>query len=64
MILENLKKNSRNAQRILSQAVSDLNMEKSCQCGEALKYALITDPGVMDKGTKDRLQCIVGKYLD
>jgi len=63
MILENLQKNSRTAQLILARTVADMNMDRSCQCGEALKYALITDKQIIDDKTKKRLECIVGKYL-
>lgn len=63
MILGNLQKNSRTAQLILAQTVADMNMDRSCQCGEALKYALITDRQIISDDTKKRLECIVGKYL-
>jgi len=64
MILANLQKNSRTAQSILSQAVADMNMDRTCQCDEALKYALITDRKLINEETKNRLKCIVGKYLE
>jgi 5'-methylthioadenosine phosphorylase len=64
MILDNLQQNSRTAQLILSQAVADMNMDRSCQCGEALKYALITDKRMVDAETRKRLECIAGKYLE
>jgi len=64
MILDNLQKNSRTAQLILSQAVADMNLDRSCQCGEALKYALITDKQMVHADTIKRLECIVGKYLE
>jgi len=63
MILENLQKNSRAAQKILAQAVADMTPERTCRCGEALKYALITDKSLIDAETKKRLECIVGRYL-
>ncbi|MEJ2245300.1 MAG: S-methyl-5'-thioadenosine phosphorylase [Acidobacteriota bacterium] len=64
MILDNLQQNSRTAQLILSQAVADMNLDRSCQCGEALKYALITDKQMVDADTRKRLECIAGKYLE
>jgi 5'-methylthioadenosine phosphorylase len=64
MILQNLRKNSRTAQSILAQTVADMNMERACSCGEALKYSLITDKNLVDAETRARLQCIVGKYLE
>jgi 5'-methylthioadenosine phosphorylase len=64
MILDNLQQNSRTAQLILSQTVADMNLDRSCQCGEVLKYALITDKQMVDAETRKRLECIAGKYLE
>ncbi|MBN2241293.1 MAG: S-methyl-5'-thioadenosine phosphorylase [Acidobacteria bacterium] len=64
MILGNLQKNSRNARKILAETVRGMNLKRACQCGEALKYALITDKNLIDEETKTRLDCIVGKYLE
>jgi len=63
MILDNLQKNSRTARSILAQTVADMNMNRACQCGEALKYSIITDKNLIDAATRQRLKCIVGKYL-
>jgi len=63
MILGNLQKNCEAAQSIIAQTVQDLQPARSCQCGEALKYALITDKTKIPAETKSRLECIVGKYL-
>ena len=63
MILDNLQKNSRTAQSILAQTVADMNMDRACMCGEALKYSIITDKNLIDAATRKRLECIVGKYL-
>ena len=38
-----------------------LEEAKKCQCGEALKYAVITDKTKIPAGTKRKLACIVGK---
>ena len=63
MIVGNLQKNSQAAQAIIQQTVHDLNHSRKCQCGEALRYALITDKTLIPQDTKNRLQCIIGKYL-
>ena len=63
MIIGNLQKNVRAAQAIIGQAVLDMNYTRQCQCGEALKYALITDRGAIPDEAKKRLDCIAGKYL-
>jgi 5'-methylthioadenosine phosphorylase len=64
MILDNLQKNSRAAQSILARTVAEMNLERACQCGEALKFALLTDRKLIDAETANRLRCIVGKYLE
>jgi 5'-methylthioadenosine phosphorylase len=63
MIIGNLQKNCQAAQSIIAQTVADLREERNCACGEALKYALITDKAAIPAGTRSRLDCIVGKYL-
>jgi 5'-methylthioadenosine phosphorylase len=63
MIVSNLQKNVQAAQSIILQTVQDLNHTRICRCGEALKYSLITDKTLIPEETKQRLQCIVGKYL-
>ncbi len=63
MILDNLQENSRTAQSILEQTVKDIHPERKCSCGDALKYALITERSRIDRETASRLQCIIGKYL-
>lgn len=63
MIIANLQKNCQAAQSIIAQTVQDLSYTRRCQCGEALKYALITDRAVVPADAKKRLECIIGKYF-
>ncbi len=63
LIIANLQKNCRAAQAIIAQTVKDFNFERKCQCGEALKYSLITDAAAIPAEVKARLDCIIGKYL-
>jgi len=63
MILDNLRQNSRHAQSIILRAVTDLSKERKCGCGDALKYALITDRALVPAETLKRLRHIVGRYL-
>jgi 5'-methylthioadenosine phosphorylase len=63
MIIKNLQRNCETAQLIIAQAVKDLSDSRRCQCGEALKYALITNKNLIPKDVKERLRCIIGKYL-
>jgi len=63
MIIGNLVQNSRNAQSIIIETVAGLSESRNCLCGQALKYALITDPSRIPEETRSKLACIVGKYL-
>ncbi|HYK91073.1 MAG TPA: S-methyl-5'-thioadenosine phosphorylase [Acidobacteriota bacterium] len=63
MIIGNLMQNSRNAQSIILHTVERLPEIRRCRCEQALKYALITDRTLVSEETKQRLGCIVGKYL-
>ena len=62
-IIENLQKNSRNAQEIIRAAVGRLPEGRSCRCGSALAHALITDLAKVPAETRERLSLLVGKYL-
>jgi 5'-methylthioadenosine phosphorylase len=63
LIVGNLQKNCETAQKILMQTLKDMSDERKCQCGTALQYAIITDKTMIPSATRDRLDCIVGKYL-
>ena len=63
MIIANLNKNCHAAQSIIAQTIQDMNYTRSCQCGEALKYALITNKALVTGDVKSRLECIIGKYF-
>src|SRR3954470_9868238 len=42
-VIENLKKNSDNAQKIIRAAVKKLPTDRTCKCATALQYAIMTD---------------------
>ncbi len=63
LIIANLQKNCQAAQSIIAQTVKDFDFTRKCQCGEALKYSLITDRAAITDEAKKRLACIVGKYF-
>src|ERR671913_153561 len=44
MVIANLMENARTAQQIIAEAVDRLPFTRTCECAEALKYALITRP--------------------
>jgi len=62
-IIATLNQNSENAQRVLRETVRAMPGERSCKCGSALQYSLVTDAKLVPKATKKRLAAIIGKYM-
>lgn len=63
MIIQNLRKNTENAKRILRQIVRSLPDERECSCKDALKHAIITDKSAISEQVKKDLEIIIGKYV-
>ncbi len=51
------------AKNIIRRAVADLAAARTCDCGSAMRHAVITDRSVIPAETKEKLAPIVGKYL-
>jgi 5'-methylthioadenosine phosphorylase len=62
-ILDNLMKNVENAKQILKSVVTEMEDVRRCECKDALKHALITDPQMIPPDVKKRLDVIIGKYV-
>ncbi|EKD36549.1 MAG: hypothetical protein ACD_75C01467G0001 [uncultured bacterium] len=62
-IIQIIHQNVAMAKNIIRQAVVDISLDRTCGCGSALQYAVITDRSVIPVETKEKLQLIVGKYL-
>jgi 5'-methylthioadenosine phosphorylase len=63
MIIANLTQNAKTAQAIIANAVDALPFERTCECADALKFALITRPDAVPARTLVDLAPIVGRYL-
>jgi 5'-methylthioadenosine phosphorylase len=63
MIVQTLMKNAETAQRAIAEAITKLSVARSCDCGSALKFALITRPDAVPAQVKKDLAPIIGKYL-
>lgn len=63
MVIQNLLNNVDNAKKILSIAIKNLPEKRSCACGNALKYAIITDTKLIPAKVKKDLEIIIGKYI-
>jgi 5'-methylthioadenosine phosphorylase len=63
-IIHNLTQNADNASKVVRTAVRNLQLApRTCGCGQALQYALITDPKAVPAATLAKLELLVGKYL-
>jgi 5'-methylthioadenosine phosphorylase len=62
-IIAIIKANVANAKKIIKQAVQKISAERSCPCGESLKYAVISDTSVMPVETRENLELLLAKYL-
>src|SRR6516225_1578102 len=62
-IIENLKKNSENAQKIIRATVQRLPIDRTCKCGHALQHAILTDLKRVPAQTRQRLDLLLKKYL-
>ncbi len=65
LILENLRCNIGNAKTLVRKAVVALpeGPPGACGCGDALRGAIVTDPALVSRETRDRLRPLIGKYL-
>ena len=62
-VIENLKKNSDNAQKIIRAAVKRLPVDRTCKCGHALKHAIMTDLSKVPAKTRERVELLIKKYV-
>jgi 5'-methylthioadenosine phosphorylase len=62
-VIENLKKNTENAQKIIRATVQRLPMDRTCKCGHALKHAIMTDLKRVPAQTRQRVELLIRKYV-
>lgn len=60
-VVATMKSNVEKAQQVIRLAIPNLT-GRSCQCGSALKGAIMTDPGVIPAEARDRLGIFINKY--
>ena len=63
MVIKNLTTNTNNAKRLLIQIIDRLVKERDCECGEASKFAVITDEKKRNKKQVDKLKKILPEYF-
>ncbi len=63
MVVNNLNKNASNAKALIKELIPLLTHERTCGCGEAIKYAIITDPKKQSTKQKKKLKAILPSYF-
>ena len=63
MVIRILLSNTALAQHAIKNLVLELPLNKTCDCGNALRDALITDPKSIPQETRERLSILVERYL-
>jgi 5'-methylthioadenosine phosphorylase len=63
VIIATLNQNTQHAQQAVANLARDLQPERGCECGSALKTALITGQEVITPAARQRLDLLVGKYM-
>jgi len=58
-----IQQNVATARKIIREAVKNLGGQRSCACGEALKFAIMTDRKLIPEATREKLSLLIGKYL-
>ncbi|MBN2643992.1 MAG: S-methyl-5'-thioadenosine phosphorylase [Desulfuromonadaceae bacterium] len=59
-----IQQNVAMARSIIAEAAKTLSATRSCSCGEAARYAVMTDPACISAQARRRLELIIGKYLE
>jgi 5'-methylthioadenosine phosphorylase len=63
MIIQNLVANAKTAQEVIAEAVGRLPYERTCECANALKHAILTNPAAVPDRVKRDLAPIIGRYM-
>jgi 5'-methylthioadenosine phosphorylase len=62
-VVQNLKKNAENAQKIIRSAVKRLPVARTCACRNALQNAILTDLKKVPPATRTKLELLLKRYL-
>ena len=63
-VIERLNENAATAQEVVARLAAGLSPERSCRCGAALQNAILTDRRKIGPQARERLELLVGRYLD
>jgi 5'-methylthioadenosine phosphorylase len=59
-----LNQNAANAAKVVRAAVAAMPKDRTCACATALQYAILTNPAAIPAETRERLDLLIGKYLN
>jgi 5'-methylthioadenosine phosphorylase len=59
-----LNQNAANAAKVVRAAVAALPKDRTCACATALQYAILTNPAAIPAETREKLDLLIGKYLN
>ena len=59
-----LNQNAANAARVVRAAVAAMPKDRTCACASALQFAILTNPAAISAETHERLDLLIGKYLN
>ena len=62
-VVQNLKKNAENAQKIIRAAVKRLPVTRTCPCRNALQNAILTDLNKVPPKTRTKLELLLKRYI-
>lgn len=62
-VIKVVMQNAENAQKVLREAITLTPKSRSCKCGSALQFAVMTDPKTIPAATRQRLSLLLDKYL-
>jgi len=63
VVISYLNKNAENACRVVRETVANMPKARSCKCGSALEYAILTDRAKIPPATRAKLGLLLDKYL-
>jgi 5'-methylthioadenosine phosphorylase len=62
-ILETMKKNVSNAQKVIRTTIEKMSEKRDCACANALMGAIMTDKKMISEDIRKRMEPIAGKYF-
>jgi 5'-methylthioadenosine phosphorylase len=63
-IVKVMHQNAANAGRVVKAAVAAMPRERKCPCTSALQFALLTGPDAIPAAAREKLDLLIGKYLN